>query len=59
MHAHVAIQKVDEQAYVIAGAMNVWSGQDKVLRSYTIVGGPLHSYFPVLVKFGTVLRDRS
>ena len=26
MHAHVAIQKIDKQAYVIAGAMNVWSG---------------------------------
>ena len=58
MHAHIAVQKIDEQAYVITGAMNVWSGQDKVLRSYTIVGGPLHFYFPVLVKFDTVLRDR-
>jgi hypothetical protein len=26
MHAHVAIQNIDKQAYVIAGAMNVWSG---------------------------------
>ena len=31
MHAHVAVQKVDEQAYVTAGAMNVWSGQHEVL----------------------------
>ena len=58
MHAHVAVQKVDEQAYVIAGAMNVWSGRDKVLRPYTIAGGSLHFYFHVLVEFGTVLRDR-